>query len=300
MVITEIIVVKNNNINRKNYNEAIISEDEDCLILDFYKMPKNSNKKIDVKCDYCGEIRNIKICDYNRIMNRNTNEKYACKKCKKYKIKEKMLNSYGVENCSQLSYVKDKKKRTTRNNYGCDYPMQSDIVKEKSRKSMLEKYGVEHNIYRKEVKDKILISNSHQKFFKCNAPCSKAQRHISELCNGILNFPFDRYNLDILLDDKIYIEYNGSGHKMNVKMGNISEEEFIRKETIRYNMIKKEGYKEIIIENFSDKLPQDDIILDIISGLCVFLKQSEANWVKIDFDSMKITTKNCQIFYMIN
>lgn len=300
MIITKEIVVKNNKSNKKYYKNSIIKETDNSLVLDVSKMPKKSSKKIDVECDYCGNIVNVSIDDYTRVMDRNTSDKYACKKCKKHKIKEKMISKYGVENCSQLDSVKKKKIDTTMKNYGCEYPMQSKEVLLKSRNSMRETYGVEHNFHRKEVLEKVAFANSHQKFNNGTAPSSKAQRYISKLLNGTLNFPIERYNIDILLDDNIYIEYNGSGHNMNVKMGKITESEFIKKETIRYHTLKKLGYKAIIIDNYSDKLPNDDVIIDVISGLCEFLKISDSNWVKINFDNMKITTKYCEIFYMIN
>ena len=300
IIITKELIVKDNRSNRYYYKDAIINELDNKLILDISKMPRKSNKKIEVKCDYCGDIIQVSIDDYTRIMDRNHNDKYACKKCRKYKTKETMIEKYGVENCSQLEDVKNKKKETVFKNYGCEYPMQSELVRQKSKKSMIEKYGVEHNFYRKDILDKVSLANSHQKFQNGTAPCSKAQKHIAELCNGILNYPVDRFNLDILIEGNIYIEYNGSGHDLNVRMGQITKSEFNRKEVARYRLLKNIGYKEIIIDNYSDKLPRDDVIIDLINGLSKFLKYSDNNWIRINFDNMKITTKHCEIFYMIN
>ena len=300
IVVTKKLIVKNNKANRRYYKDAIIYESDESLTLDVSKMPSQSNKKIDVECDYCGDIVPVSICDFTRIMKNCQNEKYACKKCRKHKTRETMLNKYGVENCSQLEAVKDKKKRTTLKNYGCEYPMQSEIVLKKSRESMKRIYGVEHNLHREDIIEKVSLANSHQRFLNGTAPYSKAQKHISELCGGILNYPVGKFNLDTLVKNGIYLEYNGSGHNMNVKMGKITQAEFDRKEVLRYKLLKKMGYKEIIIDNYSDKLPSDDIIVDLINGLVEFLECSNANWVRANFDNMKITTKHCEIFYMTN
>ena len=57
--------------------------------------------------------------------------------------------------------------------------------------------------------------------------------NIEELCNilhGILNYPIGKYFADILLQDNIVVEYDGSGHDMSVRMGIITYENFIYKE----------------------------------------------------------------------
>lgn len=43
----------------------------------------------------------------------------------------------------------------------------------------------------------------------------------------------------ILIESNIYIEYNGSGHDLNVRMGQITKSEFNRKEVARYRLLKK-------------------------------------------------------------
>ena len=60
----------------------------------------------------------------------------------KQKTKNIFLEKYGVENVSQLGWVKEKKINTCRENFGCDHPMQSAAVMEKSKQSLMKLYGV--------------------------------------------------------------------------------------------------------------------------------------------------------------
>lgn len=66
-----------------------------------------------------------------------------------------ILNKYGVENISQLSEIKQKKKDKSVEKYGVDNPMKAMKVKEKIKRNNIEKYGVENPMQLKEVQDKL-------------------------------------------------------------------------------------------------------------------------------------------------
>lgn len=66
-----------------------------------------------------------------------------------------ILNKYGVENISQLSEIKQKKKDKSVEKYGVDNPMKATKVKEKIKRNNIEKYGVENPMQLKEVQDKL-------------------------------------------------------------------------------------------------------------------------------------------------
>ena len=58
---------------------------------------------------------------------------------------------------------------------------------------------------------------------------SKQQLYIHSLLGGELNYCTGKCFLDIaFLDEKIYLEYDGGGHDLSVKLGNMSKEEFER------------------------------------------------------------------------
>lgn len=201
-----------------------------------------------------------------------------------------MQEKYNVNNVSQLNAVKRKKIETCTKNFGVSYPMQSDVVLAKSRKTMYNTYGVEHNLQREDIKNTVRKANANIRGKNGTVMSSKAQRYLCELLNGKLNYPCGYYNLDILLDNNVYIEYNGSGHKLNVDMGQITIEEFNKKEMIRYYYVKNCGYKCIVIDNVSDKLPSDNTIRHLID-VCICLLNENHNWVRCDFDTMEIVTK---------
>jgi hypothetical protein len=103
----------------------------------------------------CGEFPCIKK------LRENTNIKlygHICgihgvtqKKIIKHNLKEK----YGVENVSQINWVKEKKKNTCRKNFGVDHPMQSSVVMDKSRKTLMRLYGVDNISKVPEIIEKI-------------------------------------------------------------------------------------------------------------------------------------------------
>lgn len=290
MLLHQKILVHINKKFMENYkNVEIIHVNKDMYYVDAYDLLPNSNKKVLVRCDNCGEIITIKRNDYQKCIDKNKGE-YYCKKCKKYHTRKTVKDKYGVDNISKLNDVKQKKKETCNKNFGCDYPMQSKVVYNKSKETMLNKYGVEHNLQRKNISDKVKIANAKVRSQKGTIISSKAQRHICKLLNGKLNYPFKFYNLDILLDNNIYIEYNGSGHNLNVKLNQITQEEFDKKETIRYKLLKDNGYKVIIFDNLSDKLPPDNIIIDLIE-ICKNILNNNNNWVKVNLDTLEIITK---------
>lgn len=59
-----------------------------------------------------------------------------------------MIEKYGVDNCSKLDWVKEKKKITTMNSIGFDSPFKD---KERMKQGMLNKYGVDHNSHDKDL-----------------------------------------------------------------------------------------------------------------------------------------------------
>ena len=63
-------------------------------------------------------------------------------------LQNKMIEKYGVDNCSKLDWVKEKKKKSTLKSIGFDNPLKD---KERMEQGMLTKYGVKHNWESKEL-----------------------------------------------------------------------------------------------------------------------------------------------------
>jgi hypothetical protein len=124
------------------------------ILSDVSNIKKRSTELIDVQCDSCDELFNIKYVNYHR--NGNKDGFYTCKTCK---TKNTNLEKWGVENPSQLDSIKEKKRDTFTKNWGVDHPSKSDIIKEKKRETFQDRFGVDNPFESEEVKEKIKITN---------------------------------------------------------------------------------------------------------------------------------------------
>lgn len=75
------------------------------------------------------------------------------------KTKNVMLEKYGVEYATQLIEVKNKIKNTNLEKYGYEYGLQNKEIIKKRETTNLEKYGVKHTTQRKDIKEKTKATN---------------------------------------------------------------------------------------------------------------------------------------------
>lgn len=288
-------------------------------------LPKGSNAIVEVLCDYCNKgIK--KLPYYIYLRHAIDNEKIPCDACKGLKIKESNLKKYGVVMPSQLESVKEKMRTTCMERYGVDnytktkefvekrkstceerygedyveqfikkgretfyektgfnHMLQSPEIKEKRKNTMLERHGVYNPLQSSKSREKIvntLFQNSSQK-------ASTQQRYICNLYQGILNYPVKYYNADIYLpENNLVCEFDGSGHSLNVKIGRETQDEFEKKELIRYYSIKRQGYKQMRIISITDKLPSDKILLEILEHTRKYFSDyPNHSWIEFDVDT---------------
>jgi hypothetical protein len=71
----------------------------------------------------------------------------------------KTLSKFGVENVSQLDYVKEKKIKTCQDNFGVDFPTQSKEILQRIIDKNISKIGVEFPMKSEIVKNKTYITN---------------------------------------------------------------------------------------------------------------------------------------------
>ena len=233
----------------KNYVE--VESNSGCTLLSKEYFGVLINIKIQCKC---GEIF---YTSFATFLNKN---KHQCDKCSEIKKKLDCLEKYGVEN-----------------------PMQRQEIKDKVAKTNMERYGFTSAVQSPEIREKI-----RQTFYKNGTtPCSKQQEYIHNILCGQLNYPVKTSSLDIAFpDEMIYLEYDGSGHKMSVIFGTFTEEEFIKRERNRTYGLLRSGWKEIRIISTNDLLPSDQIILEILSYARTYLKIH--HYIKFDIDNNKI------------
>lgn len=276
----------------------------DIIIVKVEDLPPKSHAIVDVQCDYCGaDLKKV----YNKYVSQtdNGNLKCACKNCIKYKAKETMqklygvdnifqsenfkedmkiycLSTYGVENFHQVEDIKKKTVRTNIERYGVPTPMQNEQIKQKVWQTVYDRYGVQYPSQSAKIREKTFESyykNGTQKV-------SIQQDYLHNLYGGELNYPISHYSADIcLLDDKIDIEYDGGGHNLQVKIGNITDKDFLQKEIIRFNTIKTQGYKTIKIISSKDKLPSDEILIKMLFQAKEYFNTTNHTWVEYNIDT---------------
>lgn len=92
---------------------------------------------------------------------------------------------------------------------------------------------------------------------------------------------------------KIYGEYDGGGHRLNVRLGQSTQEDFDKREKQRYHILKRNGLKvfRIINEFNNEKLPNDEVLLAIKELALKYLSEKENYWIVFDFDKKEIRIK---------
>lgn len=185
MILTKEVTIKLNRGNIpywKKYDEYKKMKIGDIIIVPIEKLPKSSDYKIKVKCDLCGEERDILYSTYldstknqteiytcqgkcSNIKREQTNMKlYGVKNCfqsdeKKIKIKKTMKELYGVEHNMKLQRCLDQRIKTYQNNYGCDNPSQSENIKKKKIETCRKNYSVDYPFQSKENLEKSYKTN---------------------------------------------------------------------------------------------------------------------------------------------
>ena len=210
-------------------------------------------------------------------------ENVAKSKIIQNRMKATLKEKYGenVINPGQAQDVKDKIKATWKKNYGEDItsPFQLESVKEKSKQTMLNNYGVEHTSQNRELLNKMLDSFQ----FNGTGPCSRAQKYIHFLIGGVLNKRVCNSLVDICFEEeKIAIEYDGGGHFLgDIINGDVfPTKEALLKEKNREDSIVNKGYKVIRFIATKDRIPSDEVILNLIEEF----KNSDFKVVRIDFE----------------
>lgn len=264
----------------------------------------HSNMVVQCQCDYCGEIFNMTFNTYNRAK-KCVVSKIACTKCGSKKQSEILMIKYGVSNISQIPGVTEKKTQTNYEKYGMLYT-QTEECKQKVMDTNIQKYGTPHHVLNEEVRQKQITTNilkygnpnpfsnlevqekiKNTKYKNGSITTSRQQEYICNLYNMLLNYPIKRWCVDMAdLTNKLVVEMDGGGHFLQVKLGDMTMEEFEQRERVREIMIKREGYKLIRIISLTDKLPTDEILLQMLADAKQYFKDfPEHSWINYDIDN---------------
>lgn len=254
--------------------------------------------KVKYKTEYPTQNNIVK----KQISNTHKNKTKDEKELSLQKYKQTCFERYGVYNTFQVEQFKQKAKETIQHKYGKQYNSINQIpeIKQKQKEAIQEKYGQQYTnpMQVPEIRAKVrqtLFQNN-------NCPVSKAQKYIYNILyeqeenkNNIkLNYPLDKYSLDIaLLNEKIDIEYDGSGHDLTIKLNGLTELQFRHNEQIRNSYILDKQWKiiRIIAKNeywFYGKLFAKEQLLHVINFVKNCLINTIHIWAYIDLDNDKV------------
>lgn len=232
----------------------------------------------------------IRQCCFERYNVLNFAQVDECKE----KHRQTCLRTLGVEYNSQTDEWLEKVKNTSMKHWGTEFPFQSEIVKEKIKQSNIDKYGVPYTMQSEEIRSKF----NKSLYKNGTAPCSKQQKYLWELLGGELNYSNNTPNLDVAFpEEKIYIEYDGGGHDLEVKLGILTLKEFTQKMIKRESYLRRRGWKIIRITSAQDLLPKDNIIIDLVKKAKEYLQTTNHTWFEINIDNKLIRCKQYSLDY---
>lgn len=234
----------------------------------------------------------------------------------KQKLEETCLEKYGVKNTLESEIIQQKITATFNEKYGVDKPFQNPGIIKKVQNTHLKKYGFINPIQNQQIKEKakqtninkygvenvFLLDSIQEKarktmYYNNNSPRSKQQIYLCNLLGGELNYPFSKYLLDIaFLEKKIYIEYNGGGHNLQVKLNKQTKEEVLKREIIRNSLLKRSGWKRIEFISSQDYLPTDEKIFEMMD-IAFNIFEKGRSWIKFDIDNFTIQLNGSESFF---
>jgi len=108
MLESKTVMVKWNGFSKKWYENKgyIWTKPGDLFECKVEDLPPSSNVFVEYSCDYCGTVKPIKYNLYNKKLKDSINKKDACINCASKKVRETMIDKYGVEWNTQLNEVK--------------------------------------------------------------------------------------------------------------------------------------------------------------------------------------------------
>ena len=237
-----------------------------CILCDnsFDKSLNCLHKQRNFGCETCA-----KILKFERIKNTMVDKygvEYAAQsQIFKDKMKETTLEKYGVENANQSEIVKEKIRKTNLETYGVEYGLQSEEVKEKRRVTNLEKYGFENPLQREEIKEKCKQTCLKKYNVNHSSQCESVKDKIKEtnLEKYGVNYGFQNENVKDKIKstnlEKYGVEYNLQREKIKEQI----RETNIIKYGVEYSMQRPEIMEKQIKNSYYLKeytLPSGKII----------------------------------------
>jgi very-short-patch-repair endonuclease len=186
------------------------------------------------------------------------------------KIENTNLKKRGCKTPLEDKEILEKTREALKKNRGVDYPLQNADIYKKWEKTMISLYEVDSPLKNKNIKSK-MQETKRKNNNGVNIVPSKAQKHIHKLLGGELEKNINGFSVDILLEKKFVIEYDGGGHWLRVIAYKTNTmKEFYANSKIRENVLIHSGYKIIRMINKvgkKDIIPPDEEIENTINNI---------------------------------
>ena len=157
-----------------------------------------------------------------------------------------------------------------------------EVIK-KSKDTLKKNYGVDNPSQSKEIQEKIRESFSKNGTQKVSKQQQSLFDYLDRNEGFELNYPMSRFNIDIAdTKNKIAIEYNGGRHNLQVKMGTLTQSEFIQKETYRKKILYSNNWKIItLISPYRSFIPDKDSFLSFKEACYNYFEKENRHWVEL-------------------
>ena len=235
---------------------------KDKIIVPTCHLTKNSETKVSVICDYCGNIYHPTYSSYNANKKKTIIDKDCCKKCVQLKSKEVAIKAYGVPHSSHLKSVKDKRKNTLLERYGVDNITKLPETIEKMKNTCIERYG-EDNYCKTDI-SKLRHKETCLEKYGVDNPSKLDEFKQKKIETSIKHYGTDNPMQDNNVKSKCLTNRNITFYK-NGTVATSSQQIEI------FNILKNNGY------NVEINYPEDKFSLDI----ALFTKDMKIN---IEYD----------------
>lgn len=270
-----------------SYNQNIANQGFYCCPKCKYTKQKNTNMK-----RYGTECSLLNADVHNKAV-QTSMERYgttcpaASKECQQ-KLIDSNMEKYGVPYPFMSELIREKVKETNIKKYGGVTPFASSTIQEKAKRTFVERYGCENPMFSREICDRA-VSAKLKTIRNSYTYISKQQQHIYDIYGGELNFHIGGYFVDILIDNRIFFEYDGGGHDLAVKSGWCSQVDFDNKENRRTEYLLSAGYNEFRMKSSTDSIPSDDKLIALLEFANLMFDSGKVSFIyNIDNNTFNI------------
>ena len=230
------------------------------LTVDVAELPPSSAQPVRCRCDVCGAEFVQRFSLWTRHQGDplplDTCSSPACRREKRRRLSQLR---HGVDHPTQTAEVRRRMADTMEARLGVRCSFQSDEVRRRTAATNLARYGDEgyartDDHHRKTAA--ACLRRLGMPGASSGTRCSQQQRFLSMLLGGRLNFPVGAWRLDVAWPERmVYLEYDGSGHRLDVLFGQCTPAEFDARERRRFGALCAAGWRLIRLVSPDDLLP---------------------------------------------